>query len=80
MDLPRQMDDYIKESIDHCLGLPVSSRTLEMKLHASQEAQRRLRDQCIFLQSKLKEKDQVIERAKVSLCFAVMHLWCPELN
>ncbi|RDX76215.1 hypothetical protein CR513_43816, partial [Mucuna pruriens] len=61
MDLPKEIDDYIKESIDHCLGLPVSSRTLHSKLRASQESQRQLRHQHLSLLTKLKEKDDLIE-------------------
>ncbi|KAH7524336.1 hypothetical protein FEM48_Zijuj06G0108500 [Ziziphus jujuba var. spinosa] len=64
MDLPREIDDYIKESIDYSLGLPVSQNILELKLQASEEARRRLRDQYLHLQSKLKEKDIAIDRAK----------------
>ncbi|KAG4963711.1 hypothetical protein AAZX31_14G164200 [Glycine max] len=64
MDLPPEIDGYIKESIDHSVGLPVSSQTLLSKLHASQESQRQLRDQHLFLLSKLKEKDDLIERAR----------------
>ncbi|KAK7385339.1 hypothetical protein VNO78_31055 [Psophocarpus tetragonolobus] len=64
MDLPQEIDDYIKESIDHTVGLPVSSQTLLLKLHASQESQRQLRDQQLFLLAKLKEKDERIERAR----------------
>ncbi|KAJ7958965.1 Centlein like [Quillaja saponaria] len=64
MDLPQEIDDYIKESIDDAVGLHVSSRTLGLKLRASEENQWRLREQHLLLLSKLKEKDQVIERAK----------------
>nr|KYP72620.1 hypothetical protein KK1_005216 [Cajanus cajan] len=64
MDLPPEIDEYIRETIDHSLGLPVSSQTLHAKLHASQESQRQLRQQHLFLLSKLKEKDQLIERAR----------------
>lgn len=67
MDLPPHIDLYIKESIDESLGLPTSLRTLESKLRASEESQRLLRQQNLSLLSKLKEKDQAIERAKVSL-------------
>ncbi|KAM0971870.1 hypothetical protein TB2_019298 [Malus domestica] len=64
MDLPREIDDYIKESIDHSLGLPVSTHTLELKLRCSEEVKRRLQNQCSLLLSKLKEKEQVLERYK----------------
>ncbi|KAL4566037.1 hypothetical protein LXL04_030146 [Taraxacum kok-saghyz] len=65
MDLPREADDYIRESIDYSLGLPVSTNTLELKLRFSEETQRLLRDQYLYLKSKLKEKDEVIERVRV---------------
>ncbi|XP_028797096.1 tropomyosin alpha-1 chain-like isoform X4 [Neltuma alba] len=64
MDLPRDIDLYLKESIDDSLGLPVSLRTLESKLRASEESQRLLRQQRLSLLSKLKEKDQMIDRVK----------------
>lgn len=67
MDLPQEIDDYIKESIDNTLGLPVSTNTLELKLRASEEINRRLRGQNLLLHSKLKEKDKIIERVRV--CF-----------
>ncbi|XP_038897029.1 uncharacterized protein LOC120085209 [Benincasa hispida] len=64
MDLPPEVDNYIKETIDHALGLPVSAETLELKLRVSQDAQRRLGHYCDVLQSKIKEKDQLIERSR----------------
>ncbi|OWM80980.1 calcium-binding and coiled-coil domain-containing protein 2-like [Punica granatum] len=64
MDLPSQIDDCIKESINYSLGLPVSTQTLESKLRASEEAEKGLRDQCSLLQSKLKEKDGLVELAR----------------
>ncbi|XP_040997195.1 uncharacterized protein LOC121243185 [Juglans microcarpa x Juglans regia] len=64
MDPSQGVDDYIKESIDHSLGLPVSTRTLDLKLHSSEEAQRRLRNRCLSLQTQLQEKEDVIERVR----------------
>ncbi|XP_057503710.1 uncharacterized protein LOC130787334 [Actinidia eriantha] len=64
MDLSQQIEDYIKDSIDYSLDLPVSTNTLESKLRASEEASEQFRDQCLYLQIKLKEKDEVIERAR----------------
>ncbi|KAL4649443.1 hypothetical protein ACB092_01G014100 [Castanea dentata] len=64
MDLPQEIDDYIKDSIDHSLGLPLSTKTLELKLSVSQEAQRRLRNRCLSLQYKLREKDELIDRIR----------------
>lgn len=68
MDLPPEVDNYIKETIDHALGLPVSAETLELKLRVSQDAQRRLAHYCDVLQSRIKEKDQLIERSRVRMC------------
>ncbi|RWR92893.1 myocardial zonula adherens protein [Cinnamomum micranthum f. kanehirae] len=64
MDLSSNLDEYIHESIEHSLGLPVSAKTLEMKLLAAEEAQRRLQDQIFLLQDRMKEKDQRIERSR----------------
>lgn len=64
MDLPQEIDDYIKDSIDHSLGLPSPTKTLELKLSVSQEAQRRLRNRCLSLQYKLREKDELIDRIR----------------
>ncbi|XP_024024374.1 centlein [Morus notabilis] len=74
MELPQEIDDYIKESIQHTLGLPVSRSTLELKLQASEEAQSRLRDQCLLLHSRLKEKDQAIERARAESSMSALAL------
>ncbi|KAK6940202.1 hypothetical protein RJ641_029733 [Dillenia turbinata] len=68
MALPPEIDDYIKESIQHSLGLPVSDRTIELKLRAALEAQERLKDQYYLLQERLKEKDDIIERARAEAC------------
>uniref|UniRef100_A0A5B7BCE1 Uncharacterized protein n=1 Tax=Davidia involucrata TaxID=16924 RepID=A0A5B7BCE1_DAVIN len=64
MDVSQEIDDYIKESIEYSLGLPVTTRVLELKLRAYEEAQKRLRDQYLCLQARLKEKDEIIERAR----------------
>ncbi|KAG2323812.1 hypothetical protein Bca52824_006540 [Brassica carinata] len=64
MDLPRDVDDYIKDTIDHSLGIPISVDALEKKLYAAQESQRRLREQYMSLVSRLKEKEQVIELSR----------------
>ncbi|KAB2023707.1 hypothetical protein ERO13_D06G033800v2 [Gossypium hirsutum] len=64
MDIPQEVDNYIKETIEDSLGLEISTQSLQLKLRSTEEAQRRLRDQCLFLLSKLKEKDQIIERSK----------------
>ncbi|KAF5178772.1 28 kDa ribonucleoprotein [Thalictrum thalictroides] len=64
IDLPQELDDYIRESINYSLCLPVSTKALESKLQASEEARKQLRDQYFFLHSRLKEKDEAIERAR----------------
>ncbi|KAL4281800.1 hypothetical protein GQ457_03G033590 [Hibiscus cannabinus] len=64
MGIPQETDDYIKGTIDDSLGLQVSTESLQLKLRTSEETQRRLRDQYMSLLSKLKEKDQFIEKSK----------------
>ncbi|WJX62832.1 hypothetical protein P8452_47787 [Trifolium repens] len=44
--------------------LPISSQTLDIKLHASKLSEQILRDQNLSLLNKLKEKDQLIEQSK----------------
>ncbi|KAD4386171.1 hypothetical protein E3N88_26340 [Mikania micrantha] len=64
MVLPQETDDYIRESIDYSLGLPVSIHTLESKLRSAEETLRQLREQYLYLRSKLQEKDEIIERVR----------------
>ncbi|KAL3830399.1 hypothetical protein ACJIZ3_019201 [Penstemon smallii] len=64
MELPQETEDYIRESIDHTVGLHVSTDTLLHKLRALEAANLDLRHQYLSLHSKLKEKDDVIERAR----------------
>ena len=71
MNLPRDVDDYFKQTLDDTLGIPVSSRTLESKLRASQESQWRLREHLLSLFPQLKRKDQLIDRFKVSRLFKI---------
>jgi len=66
MSLPPEIDDFIKQSIDHSLGLPISSQTLDIKLRTSIESEQNLRDQNASLLQKLKQKDELIEQSKVS--------------
>lgn len=75
MNLSPEVDDYIKDTIDHSLGLPISIESLQTKLLAAEEAQRRLRDQYLALLSRSKEKDQVLERVRVSNSFWVFFIW-----
>ncbi|XP_022131622.1 uncharacterized protein LOC111004753 [Momordica charantia] len=63
-NIPQEIDDYIKESIYHSLGLPVSKHTLELKLVASEAAQQHLRVQCLSLQSKLNHQILAAQSSK----------------
>ncbi|KAL5983177.1 hypothetical protein ACLOJK_017260 [Asimina triloba] len=64
MDLPRDLDEYIRESIQNTVGLPVPAKTLELKLLASEQSRHRLQDQIFLLQDRLKEKDGRIEQCR----------------
>lgn len=65
MDIPQEIDDYILVTIEDSLGLQISTKSLQLKLRSTEEAQLRLRDHCLLLLSKLKEKDRIIEQSKV---------------
>ncbi|GKC70164.1 hypothetical protein Tco_1116047 [Tanacetum coccineum] len=65
MDLSKETDEFYRDIDCFSVGcLPVSTRTLELKLSASEEAERRVRDQYLYLQEKLKEKDDLIDRVR----------------
>ncbi|KAL0289470.1 UNVERIFIED_CONTAM: hypothetical protein Scaly_2702200 [Sesamum calycinum] len=64
MELPQETEDYIRESIDDSVGLPVSSGTLLHKLRAVEASHMQIRHQYLCLQSRLKEKDEIIERSR----------------
>ncbi|XP_045799351.1 uncharacterized protein LOC123893631 [Trifolium pratense] len=68
MSLPPEIDDFFKQSIDHSLGLPISSQTLDIKLRASKHSEQILRDQNTSLLQKLKQKDQLIQQSKYEAC------------
>ncbi|XP_010496379.1 PREDICTED: uncharacterized protein LOC104773459 [Camelina sativa] len=61
MDLSREIDDYIKETIDYSLGLPISTDALKKKLYTAEESNLRFREQYLTLVGRLKEKDRVID-------------------
>lgn len=65
MSLSQEIDHYIKESIDHILGLPISTKTLELKLLASEAKNQSLEAQCLSLQSKLNQHILATNSAKV---------------
>ncbi|EOA20988.1 hypothetical protein CARUB_v10001320mg [Capsella rubella] len=62
--LSQEVDEYIKDTIDYSLGLPISMESLQKKLYTTEETYRRLREQYLTLVSRLKEKDHVIDRVK----------------
>lgn len=70
-NLSQEVEEYIKDTIDHSLGLPISMEALQKKLYTAEESQRRLREQYLALVSRLKEKDHVIDRVRVSISFWV---------
>ncbi|KAG0453181.1 hypothetical protein HPP92_025548 [Vanilla planifolia] len=64
MDIPQEADDYIRESIEVSLGLPVSENTLRLKLLASEDERHRLQDQIFVLQDQLKECHKRLHHSK----------------
>ncbi|KAG9456923.1 hypothetical protein H6P81_001431 [Aristolochia fimbriata] len=61
MPLPSDIDDYIQQSMEYCVGLPVSQKTLQSKLMASEEARHRLQGEVFQLQDCLRDKDRKIQ-------------------
>ncbi|KAJ8763085.1 hypothetical protein K2173_023290 [Erythroxylum novogranatense] len=74
MEIPQEIDSYIKESIDDTLGLPVSAETLQLKLRASEDTLHRLHDQYALLFQKSRQKDQLIHRLKAEATMNFMAL------
>ncbi|KAH0462445.1 hypothetical protein IEQ34_010020 [Dendrobium chrysotoxum] len=64
MDIPQETENYIRESIQDSLGLPVSEKTLRLKLLASQEERHLLQDQNFILQDQLKELHKRFQSSK----------------
>ncbi|XP_076919691.1 uncharacterized protein LOC143580600 [Bidens hawaiensis] len=68
MDNLQETDDQLRESLEHLLGLSVSSPpTLESNIQSSEETQRHIRHQCFLLKSKLNDKDRTFERVRAEL-------------
>ncbi|KAJ6812757.1 uncharacterized protein M6B38_147225 [Iris pallida] len=60
--LPRETEDYIKQSIDHSLGLAIPSTTLQLKLQNSEDDRRRLQDVVFLLQARLGESQKRVDQ------------------
>jgi len=67
MALPQELDDFIKHSIDHTVGLPIPNQSLQLKIQSLETANHRLRAQYLTLQSRLKEKEDALQLARVCL-------------
>ncbi|PKA59426.1 hypothetical protein AXF42_Ash019580 [Apostasia shenzhenica] len=61
MDIPVEVDDYIRESIQESVGLPVSEKMLRLKLLTSEDERHRLQDQVFFLDEQLKEANKRLQ-------------------
>ncbi|XP_038988093.1 uncharacterized protein LOC113463167 [Phoenix dactylifera] len=59
-----ETDEYIRESIENSLGLPISDKNLRLKVLASEDARRRLQDQIFILEERLKEAEKRVEQYK----------------
>ncbi|KAL8225494.1 hypothetical protein R6Q57_018051 [Mikania cordata] len=69
MDPPEDIDDYLRELMEYTLGLPMSARTLKLKIHAAEVSKRHSREQCFALRSQLMERDRIIECIKALMNF-----------
>lgn len=59
-----QTDEYIRESIENSLGLPMSDKNMRLKLLASEDARHRLQDQIFVLEERLKDTEKRVEQYK----------------
>ncbi|KAK9757648.1 hypothetical protein RND81_01G176600 [Saponaria officinalis] len=64
MEIGQDLDDFIKGSIDHTMGLIVPNQALQLKLQSLESKNHRLRDQYLSLQSKLTEKETALQLAR----------------
>lgn len=77
MDIFISVEDYVKGTIDHAVGLPVPENVLRVKLAVAEDALVRSRDQVMWLEKRIKEKDKKIELCMVRLfffCFPIRFL------
>ncbi|XP_038979927.1 uncharacterized protein LOC120110056 [Phoenix dactylifera] len=59
-----ETDEYIRESIENLLGLPIADKNLRLKVLTSEDARRRLQDQIFVLEERLKEAEKCVEQYK----------------
>ncbi|TVU27599.1 hypothetical protein EJB05_19092 [Eragrostis curvula] len=62
--LPGSAEEYVRDSIHSSLGLPVSDRSLRLKLLASEDQRRRLQDHVFALEEDLRAAHRRIELLK----------------
>lgn len=63
--LPGGAEEYVRDSIHSSLGLPVSDRSLRLKLLASEEQRHRLQDHVFSLEEDLRAAHRRIKLLKV---------------
>ncbi|XP_021743631.1 uncharacterized protein LOC110709712 [Chenopodium quinoa] len=68
MELPQELDNFIKNSIDHTMGLSLPNECLKLKVQSLETSNHLLRNQYLSLLSKLKQKEQALELAKGEAC------------
>ncbi|KAG1361127.1 putative myosin-10 [Cocos nucifera] len=59
-----ETDEYIRESIESSLGLPISDKNLRLKLLASEDARHRLQDRIFVLEERLKDTEKRVGQYK----------------
>lgn len=52
MEIPPETDNYIKESIEMSLGLPISEKNMQLKIMALEETRHRLQSQIFQLEDR----------------------------
>jgi hypothetical protein len=65
LPLPGGAEEYVRDSIHASLGLPVSDRSLRLKLLASEDHRHRLQDHVFSLEEDLRAAQRRIDLLKV---------------
>ncbi|XP_039135478.1 uncharacterized protein LOC120272669 [Dioscorea cayenensis subsp. rotundata] len=74
MDLSPETDEYIRESIEDSVGLPIPARTLRLKLIASEDERHRLQDHIFLLGDRLEDAERRLEECRVEASMNALEL------
>lgn len=59
-----ELDEYVEECIGYTIGLPLCGKALEERLAQAEEGQRELREKVVYLNQRLQQTQQKLDRAR----------------